>query len=111
MVFDIICKAIRSGLPKRALLGEPGFCGGKLLRIHPAGADTADLFGSDETVFLENTKVLHERGQPHIEGLRQFFHRRGAAHKAADDGPPGGIGERVKGGIQGAKVLHMENYR
>src|SRR3546814_10599835 len=39
--FDIVGKPIRSGLPKRTLLGEPGLGRRQPLGLHPAGAAPA----------------------------------------------------------------------
>ena len=45
------------------------------------------------------------------EGLRQFLDRCGAFGKAADDGPPGGVGKGVEGRFERCLiVLHIENY-
>jgi len=70
--------------------------GGQSARDRAAG-----LLARDQAGIRQHVEMLHDRGQRHRKGLRQFAHRKALAvaeprHQRA----PGGIGKGCKGTIQ-----------
>lgn len=87
-------------LPVRALLGEPGLGLPDRRGLDAAGADPTGFLRCHQPDVDEHLKVLHDRGQRHIEGFSELTDRRGTANQPLDQPTPGRIREGMKDPVQ-----------
>jgi hypothetical protein len=87
--------------PEAFITIEPGKRVAHRMSGQPAGDDAAGLFARHEPGIREHIEMLHDRGQRHRKGLRQFADReRIARGELRQHRTPRRVGERRKGAIQ-----------
>lgn len=74
-------------------------------------AHTPDLPRPHEPARLQQTQMLHDRGQGNAQRLRQFTHCSRPAAQLLYDGAPGRIGESFEQVIECRRLVsHFINY-
>jgi hypothetical protein len=99
-----VAEPIEAALPRRDPLRNPllGELEGR--RLDVARAYPTDLLGPDDAALFEDSKVLTDGGQRHVERLRQVADRPRSGAQALKDRAASRLGERVKDAIDGAIV-------
>src|SRR5689334_3698354 len=95
--FDVGFHAIEAFLPGGDMLAYPRVGRMKGARLDLAGSNAPDFLGADEPALLKSAQMLEQRRQSQFERLGQFADGFRSIAQAADDGPPGRVGERGKG--------------
>jgi len=78
------------------MVADPAVEAVESMRINAAGADSADLFSTDEGALLEDLEMLADCGYGDADVIGEARDRGGRAAEAVEDGAAGGVAERVK---------------
>jgi hypothetical protein len=107
-------KAVEIVGPEALVAGKPGKRRLHRLGGQPAGDDAAGLFACDQAGVRQHIEVLHDGGERHRKGLRQFADRdRVASGKPRQQRTPRRVGQRGKGVVQIAlpRAIAIPNHK
>jgi len=95
-VVEDVAQDVEPTLPDSSMLGNPVLDRAHRARFEPAGADPADLLGTNEPAALEHVEVLQHGRQRNPQRRRELAHRGGATGQPRDDRAAVAIGQSVK---------------
>ena len=95
-------QSVESVFPEGALPGNPVRGRDERPRIQPAVVDAALASPLEQSSLLQDLQVLRDRGERHLERLREVRDARLSESEPREDGAPGRVRERGEGPIERA---------
>src|SRR5437867_3675118 len=90
-------ESIETLFPENAIALHPSGCFAKPRRLEPCGPPLRVASTRDQPRMLEHLEVLRDRGEGHVEGLRELSDGSLARCETCQDCPPRGVRDRGKG--------------
>jgi hypothetical protein len=93
LIGQVFVESVEALFPKRAMLRDPVGGGGERFRIETATVDASFAAALQEPGVFENSQVLRDGGQRHVERLREVGDTGFAEREPHEDGAPRWVGE------------------
>lgn len=103
---QIFGESVEALLPECAVMGDPVGCGRERLRIETAVVDPPLAPALQETGLFENLEVLRDRGQRHVERLRQIGDACLSESQPREDSAAGRVRERGERPVERAGIVN-----